>query len=144
MSPFKQRDDLRRQTEEVKGAHPRFRVISDIAQGSSLRDLDCVPFWPPYTREVSRKLWSCTETDLRDSPLTYWNTSSRVKGSNSWGTVKTKKGLSQPNSSPRTLWQSQQSLWKVIMENEQRKVSQYSYQDREYETLPTANHRTEC
>lgn len=88
---------------------------------STSRDKDCVPFWTPLTGEMSRRLWSCTETGLQDSPLTYWSTFSKRKERNSWFTVKTKTLSTLLNNSPRTLWPSQQSLWQAITANEQQK-----------------------
>ncbi len=90
-------------------------------QASTSRDPGCVPFWTPYTGEVSKRLWSCTLTGLHASPLTYWSTFSTRKESNSWFTVKATTPESLLSNSPKTLWQSQQSLWQAITENERRK-----------------------
>lgn len=92
-------------------------------QESTSRSPACVPFWTLSTKEWSSRLWSCTETGLLDSVLTYWNTSSRKKDAGSWYTVKA-KASSLPNNSPKTLWPSQQSLSQLITENEQRKTEE--------------------
>ena len=80
---------------------------------------DCVPFWTPFTGEMSRRLWSCTATDLRDSPLTYGSIYSARKAcdSNSWFTVE----ATTPSNLPSN-WQSQPPLWQVITANERLKA----------------------
>lgn len=90
---------------------------------STSRGRDCVPFWNELTKGWSEKLWSCTETGLQDSPVTYWSSYSAKKDAGSWFTVEAKVP-NQPSNSPMTLWPSQQSLWQVITENEQRKIEE--------------------
>ncbi|CAK9035006.1 Putative transposase A625R [Durusdinium trenchii] len=87
---------------------------------STSRDPACVPFWKPSTGEWSRKLWSCTATALHDSPVTYWSTSSARKDAGSWYTVAAQVPKT-PKHLLKTSWPSQQSLWRLITENEQRK-----------------------
>lgn len=111
--------DVRSQNSRKRTLSTESSQISD--QGSILRDPDFEPFWTNSTKEWSQKLWSCTETDLQDSPVTYWNSSSNKKDANSWFTVEAKAPRSLHNL-PRTSWLSQQSLWRLIMENEQRKT----------------------
>ena len=88
--------------------------IKDTASGITFSDRDYTPFWTPYTGGVSRRLWLRTETGLHVSP---WCSFLNKKESNSWFTVKTMKGVNLPNNSPKTFWQSQQSLWQAITEN---------------------------
>ena len=111
----------------VKSTSSRKRTLDTESsptshQESTSRDRDCVPFWTPFTGEMSKRLWSCTATDLRVSQLTYWSTYSAKKESNSWFTVKATTPVNLLNNSPKTLWQSRQSLWQAITENEQRKA----------------------
>ena len=91
------------------------------AQVSTSRDPTCVPFWNESTRDWSRKLWSCTATDLRASAVTYWSGFSRGKDANSWFTVQAKQPLTTPRTSLTTCSPSQQSLWRLITENEAQK-----------------------
>lgn len=111
----------------VKLTNSRKRTLDSesspmLPQGSTSKGPGCVPFWKPLTGEMSRRLWSCTATDLLDSQLTYWSLYSAKKEQNSWFTVKVKTPLNLHNNSPKTLWQSPQSLWQVITENEERKA----------------------
>jgi len=89
-------------------------------QVSTSRGPVCVPFWNQRIKEISHKLLSSTEIAWRDSPLTSWSSFSKDKALKSWYTAKTK--VPNPHSSsPKTLWQSQQSLWQAITVNEQLK-----------------------
>ena len=87
---------------------------------STSRDTACVPFWTACTGAWSRRLWSCTETDLHALPVTYWSTFSAKKDVGSWYTVAA-QAPKTPIHSLRTSWPSQQCLWRLITENEQRK-----------------------
>lgn len=93
--------------------------ISD--QELTSRSQACVPYWTELTKEWSTKLLSCTKTDLQDSQLTYWSTFSNKKDANSWFTVKVKE-MRKLNNLQKISWPSQQSLWHLITENEQRKI----------------------
>ena len=90
-------------------------------QGLILNDKDYKPFWTESTKTWSHMLWSCTETDLSDSELSYWNICSKQKESNSWFTARaqvTKESLIYPQISS----QSRHSLSQVIMDAEQRRT----------------------
>ena len=56
-------------------------------QESTSRDKGCVPFWNAHSLAWSRRLWSCTATDLQDSVATSWSSSSRKLALGSWFTV---------------------------------------------------------
>lgn len=79
----------------------------------------CRPFWNKYTGELSKKLWSCIETDLHESELNSWNKYLTDLASNSWFTTKVKK-TNQINAT--TLSQSSHYLLQAIMVNEQQKI----------------------
>lgn len=110
---------------------------SSPPKSTSKRGKDCVPFYTELTKEWSQKLWSVREKDLQDSPLIYWNESSKEKGVNSWYTVKGKTTKNR-NNLPKNLWQSLQSVSQVIMENEQRKEEQNA-KDKEEKRLRKKN-----
>jgi len=79
------------------------------------------PFWNSSTREWSTKLWSCTETGLRELESRYWTGYLKNLASNSWFTVKVKTMMKEKmtNSS-----QSSPFLLQAIMENEQRLIKE--------------------
>ena len=80
-----------------------------MSTSGTQRDPEVIPFWRPFTGEMSKRLWSSSGTGLRASPLTYWSTYSARKELNSWFTVKAMTPTNLPSNSPRTLWQSQPS-----------------------------------
>lgn len=109
----------------------RKRKLSKISPvESTSRERGCVEYWNSCTKEWSKSLWSCTETDLRDSQLNYWSTHWNNTASNSWYTLKTKRyrdltALSEAgrdrSSSLKTCSPSPPSLWRLITENERQK-----------------------
>lgn len=79
------------------------RTLSTISSlmsppASTSRGPACVPFWTASTGVLSRKLWSCTATGVRDSQLTYWSSTSAKKAYNSWYTVAAKTPVNLPDS----------------------------------------------
>jgi transposase len=107
--------NLKRTIQDVQGPLPM------SARELILNDKVCEPFWTSLTKEWSKKLWSCTETDLHVSELTYWSTFSRKKDVNSWFTVRAMEP-NQNKFSPMICSQSQPYLWQHIMDAEQAKI----------------------
>ena len=94
-----------------------------LLQASTSKGKDCKPFWTPLSREWSEKLLSCTVTDLRDSDMSCWSSSSPNLMSNSWYTVTAKQNKTLLNETSRTTsLQLQQSLSQAIMDAEQLKT----------------------
>lgn len=63
------------------------------AQGSTLKDPACRPFWNEYTKEQSLKWWSCTKTDSVVMAMSSWNSSSKRLLSHSWFSTQKKQAL---------------------------------------------------
>ena len=111
--------DVKSRSSRKRTRNTQLLKTSGLASTSNAKDY--VPFWTSSTKVWSEKLWSCIETDLQDSGLTYWNTFSSKKELNSWFTVRTQVP-NQKISSQLTFSPSQPYLWQVITANEQAKT----------------------
>lgn len=100
------------------------RPTPTLALASTGSDVGFCQFWAEFTREKSQKLWSCTKTDCVDSDPSSWSGSLKKLGANSWFTTRKTQWtqITQQKSLPTTSLQSQQSLWRDIMEIEQLKT----------------------
>ena len=97
-------------SDKFKTSKKRTRDTSSsktLPQGSTSRGPGCKPFWNKHSKEWSKRLWLCTETDLQELAMTSWSSSSQKLGLKSWFTVKMK--VQTNTTSQTTSLQSQPS-----------------------------------
>lgn len=88
------------------------------------KDEDLVPFWNPYTKEMSRCLWSPIKTDCVDSDLNYSNGYSKNLMLNSWFSTKVMIPKIPLKNSQMIYLQSLQSLLPKITALEQENINE--------------------
>jgi hypothetical protein len=116
VSSAKQKDDLEREKEELQTFYPEHELITDIGSGLNFKRPGFQKLLACSLDGISKRLWSCTETDSHGSHSTSSTFSLNEAKRDSWFTMKRTSHHQHLTSSQTISSPSSMYLWLAKMD----------------------------